>query len=79
MKLFTTSRSEFAAIAEAAGTSLEKLLKDAADNATTEGEQAYECIDHDEAVIDAAKLRIKRNQLVVKKAAYILNTVRKYL
>lgn len=73
------SRKEFQTIAQAAGTSLEALLKQAADNAVAEGEQAEADISHDEDVIASAKLRIKRSQAILKRATGILNTVTKYV
>ena len=73
------SRKEFATLAQAAGTSLEVLLKQAADNAVAEGSQAEEDIDHDEAVVSAAKLRIKRSQQVLKHATNVLALVGKYV
>lgn len=79
MKISFNARNDFATLAEAAGTSLEALLKSAADNATAEGEQASEDIDHDEAVINAAKLRIKRSQIVLKHATDVLRKVSKYV
>lgn len=73
------ARSEFAALAEAAGTSLEQMLKDAADRAVLDGTKATDDIDHDEAVIEAAKLRITRSQAALKKATHVLKLVKKYV
>lgn len=73
------SRKEFATLASAAGTSLERLLKEAADNAVAEGEQAEADINHDEAVINSAKLRIRRNQAILKGATNVLRLVKKYV
>lgn len=80
--MFTTTksaRSQFAAIAEAAGTSLEVMLKQAADCAVADGEQATADIEHDEAVITNAKLRIARSQAVLKKATRVLQLVKRYV
>lgn len=73
------SRKEFATLAQAAGTSLETLLKQAADNAVTEGEQAETDIQHDEAVIQSAQLRIKRSKAALKYATNVLKLVGKYV
>lgn len=78
-KSTTTARKEFAALAEAAGASFETLLKQAADNAVNDGEAASADITHDEAVIEAAKLRISRSQAALKKATYVLKLVKSYV
>lgn len=79
MTLFSDPRKEFAAIAEAAGTSIEVLLKQAADCAVADGEQATAEINHDENVIKSAKLRIARSQAALKKATNVLRLVKKYV
>jgi hypothetical protein len=79
MNISFNARKEFAQIAEAAGTSIEVLLKQAANTATTEGENAIADIEHDEQVVQSAKLRIKRSQIALKRATNILKTVRRYV
>ena len=74
-----SARAEFATIAEAAGTSIEAMLKQAADTAVADGEQATADINHDEAVIEAAKLRITRSQAALKKATNVLKLVKRYV
>jgi hypothetical protein len=79
MKISFNARNDFATLAEAAGTSLEVLLKQATDNAVAEGTQASEDIDHDKEVIVHANLRIKRSEIVLKHATDVLKKVRKYV
>ena len=73
------AQKEFAQLAEAAGTSMTSLLKQAADNATETGETAVAAIEHDQQVINHAQLRIQRNQIALRQATNILRLVRKYV